>query len=59
MKTIFTPRFWLSFVLVIAGVVLRIIPFFGNTLASDAIYTAIFFSVFAISERQITLFART
>ena len=35
------------------------IPFFGNTLASDAIFTACFFGVFAISERTIPMFART
>ena len=35
------------------------IPFFGNTLASDALYTACFFGIFAISERTIPMFART
>ncbi|HXH92335.1 MAG TPA: DUF6580 family putative transport protein [Thermoanaerobaculia bacterium] len=35
------------------------IPFYGNTLASDAIYTAAFFGIFAVSERQIPMFART
>src|SRR6266567_261406 len=35
------------------------IPFFGNTLASDAIFTACFFGIFAISERNIPMFART
>jgi hypothetical protein len=29
------------------------IPFFGNTLASDLIYTAIFFGVFAVAERRL------
>jgi hypothetical protein len=35
------------------------IPYFGNTLASDAIFTACFFGIFAISERTIPVFART
>ena len=35
------------------------IPFFGNTLASDALFTACFFGIFAISERTIPMFART
>jgi hypothetical protein len=43
----------------LAACYIAAIPFIGNTLASDAIYTAIFFSVFAVSERQIPLFART
>ena len=29
------------------------IPFFGNTLASDAIYAAIFFGTFAVMERRL------
>lgn len=35
------------------------IPFFGNTLASDALFTACFFGIFAISERTIPMFARS
>ena len=27
------------------------IPFFGNTLLSDALYTAIFFGLYALAER--------
>jgi hypothetical protein len=34
------------------------IPFFGNTLASDLIFTALFFGIFALSERTIPMFAR-
>jgi hypothetical protein len=33
------------------------IPFFGNTLASDAIFTAILFGTFAIAERRVPMFA--
>jgi hypothetical protein len=35
------------------------IPYFGNTLASDALYTALFFGIFALSERAIPMFARS
>jgi hypothetical protein len=35
------------------------IPFFGNTLASDLIFSALFFGIFTISERTIPMFART
>jgi hypothetical protein len=35
------------------------IPYFGNTLASDALYSAIFFGIFAIAERRIPAFARS
>ncbi len=35
------------------------IPYFGNTLVSDALFTACFFGIFAISERTIPMFART
>ncbi len=35
------------------------IPFFGNTLASDVLFTAIFFVIFAVAERRFPLFART
>jgi len=34
------------------------IPFFGNTVASDVLFTAIFFGVFAIAERKIPAFAK-
>jgi hypothetical protein len=34
------------------------IPYFGNTLASDALYSAIFFGIFALAERRIPAFAR-
>ena len=34
------------------------IPFFGNTLASDALFTAILFGLFAVSERKIPVFAQ-
>lgn len=29
------------------------IPFFGNTLAGDAVYTALFFGIFALAERYV------
>src|SRR5437870_3824474 len=35
------------------------IPFFGNTVASDALFTALLFGLFAVSERSIPMFART
>ena len=35
------------------------IPFFGNTLASDALFTACFFGIFALIERNVPVFART
>jgi uncharacterized protein DUF6580 len=34
------------------------IPYFGNTLASDALYSAIFFGIFALAERRIPALAR-
>jgi len=34
------------------------IPFFGNTIASDLLFTAIFFGAFAVAERKIPAFAR-
>jgi hypothetical protein len=34
------------------------IPFFGNTLASDVIYTAVLFGLFAAAERAIPKFAK-
>lgn len=34
------------------------IPFFGNTLVSDMLFTAIFFGAFAIAERRIPAFAK-
>ena len=34
------------------------IPFFGNTLASDLLFTAIFFGLYALSERKVPLFAK-
>src|SRR5262249_13058013 len=34
------------------------IPFFGNTLATDALYPAIFFGLFAVCERTMPRFAR-
>jgi hypothetical protein len=34
------------------------IPFFGNTLASDLLYSALFFGIFALSERTFPIFAR-
>jgi uncharacterized protein DUF6580 len=33
------------------------IPYFGNTLASDALFTALLFGIFAVAERAIPLFA--
>jgi hypothetical protein len=35
------------------------IPYFGNTLVSDLLFSAIFFGVFAIAERKIPAFARS
>lgn len=35
------------------------IPYFGNTIASDLLFTAIFFGAFAIAERKMPVFART
>jgi len=35
----------------LAACYIAAIPFFGNTIASDAIYTAIFFGTFALMER--------
>src|SRR5438270_11275056 len=35
------------------------IPYFGNTLASDALFTACFFGIFALIERNVPVFART
>ena len=32
------------------------LPFFGNTLAGDALYAALFFSVFALAERFVPIF---
>ena len=34
------------------------IPYFGNTIASDLLFTAIFFGAFAIAERKIQAFAK-
>lgn len=34
------------------------LPFFGNTLASDALFTALLFGTFAVSERTIPMFAK-
>jgi len=34
------------------------IPYFGNTLASDALFTTAFFGIFAVSERKIPIFAK-
>jgi hypothetical protein len=34
------------------------IPYFGNTLASDLLFTAIFFGAFAVAERKIPVFAK-
>jgi hypothetical protein len=34
------------------------LPFFGNTLASDAFYTAAFFGIFAVAERSISALAK-
>ncbi len=34
------------------------IPFFGNTFVSDALYSAIFFGIFALAERRIPAFAQ-
>jgi hypothetical protein len=33
------------------------IPFFGNTLASDALFSAVLFGLFALAERAIPIFA--
>jgi hypothetical protein len=37
----------------LAACYIAAIPFFGNTLASDAIYSAIFFGIFAVMERRL------
>jgi hypothetical protein len=42
----------------LAACYIAAIPYFGNTLASDALYSAIFFGVFAIAERKIPAFAK-
>jgi len=42
----------------LAACYIAAIPFFGNTLASDALYSAIFFGLFAIAERKIPVFAK-
>ena len=34
------------------------IPYFGNTIASDLLFSAIFFGAFAIAERKIPVFAK-
>ena len=34
------------------------IPYFGNTLVSDALYSAIFFGIFALAERRIPALAQ-
>ena len=34
------------------------IPFFGNTIASDLLFTAIFFGAFALAERKIPALAK-
>jgi len=34
------------------------IPYFGNTIASDLLFTAIFFGAFAIAERKIPAFSK-
>jgi len=42
----------------LAACYIAAIPFFGNTLASDALYSAIFFGIFAIAERTIPALAK-
>jgi hypothetical protein len=43
----------------LAACYIAAIPFFGNTLASDALYAAIFFGIFAVAERKIPAFAHS